>query len=395
MLFFLLFIFIFVSFSLFYFFSTSELARIASEVGTIASLLQAGCPLFSTPYCFLSSLSDTSTAPLHSLPTPRGIVEECCDTATKELSVTLFKVIPRLLCSEDCWRVVLSSIRSHDDVSARMFCALMSGGAAERMLLQPEFNPLSPEGVMILSSIDPYRRPLAVESAALKGKAANNLDVNVRIPQGSVEGLRTSSGRAVVADLHSCFFAGLTVGGWAVRLGSLQVVEHILSHGYDPTKSADVLGNNMIHLAAKYGSTCMVQAVCAANNQKHEIDYEANNHFDYTAAMEGAKSGNVQAVKSLIRLGANARRALDGNYCAWLLSLIHNDQKEKEKEKKRRFEKGEKKTRPLSPIAIDESTSVAILNCENLMRKKDFVLNSYDIDIMRKRIRQLLADDKI
>jgi hypothetical protein len=286
---------------------------------------------------------------------------------SREGSAAFFKGIATYLSSHDSWRAVLASISCNTDEGVLMFRALMAGGAAGRMLLEPQLDITTTEGRDTLRTLDPYREPLpAKKSAAVESRR------------------RITERRPSLVDLTGCSFGGFTVGGWAVRLSGVLVVEHILSCGYNPTQSADIFGNSMVHLAAKYGTECMVDAVCSP--RRYVIHLEAPNSYGYTAAMEGARSGNVKGVQRLISHGASARRALDGRYCAWLLSLMAVQDKE---------ERNVKDHNPSNALnnsgAASGETSSKIAK---LAKSRFLVDNNFDLDILRKKTRLLLSGGK-
>jgi Ankyrin repeats (3 copies) len=333
--------------------------NIADVTESAVHLLKAGCPLFSARF------TPTEARVSHRAHTSLGDPgSEWGNMASREGSAAFFKGIATHLSSHDSWRAVLSSISCHTDVGVLMFRALMAGGAAGRMLLEPELDITTPEGRDTMRTLDPYREPLPAKTIA---------------PVESRR--RVTERRPSIIDLTGCSFGGFTVGGWAVRLGGVHVVEHILSCGYNPTQSADIFGNSMVHLAAKYGTEGMVDAVCSP--RRYVIHLEAPNSYGFTAAMEGARSGNVKGVKRLISYGASARRALDGRYCAWLLSLIAAQDKEVRNNRDQDLSNTLDKT----DAAYGETSFKNI----KLAKSRFLVHNTFDLDILRKKTRLLLS----
>ena len=164
---------------------------------------------------------------------------------------------------------------------------------------------------------------------------------------------------------------------------------NILSLGYNVTKSADILGNNLIHLACKYGSKAMIDIICTP--RKYKLDLEAENLYGFTAIMEGARNGNCESVKQLMIFGGNAKKGLEGKYCSWLLVLIFID----EKEKKKKSERGEKKVpTQTSSQPVEDIDKMANLNFQNLQKNKSFILNKFDINVLRRDIRLLIDNGK-
>lgn len=330
-------------------------------VETAVCLLKAGCPLFSAPFVPADAwvLHTAHTTLIDS-------GSEWYNMASRKGSVAFFKGIATHLSSHDGWTAVLLSISCHTDEGVLIFRALMAGGAAGRMLLEPQIDPITPEGGDILRTLDPRKELTPVIKTA---PSESHRTVKERRPS--------------LIDLTGCTFGGFTVGGWAVRLGGVQVVEHLLSCGYNPTQSADSYGNSMVHLAAKYGTEAMVDAVCSP--RRFVIHLEAPNNCGYTAAMEGARSGNVKGVKRLISYGASARRALDGRYCAWLLSLVAAQDKEKKSVRNQTLPHSQ----PLD--STDDTPIESPSEIIQIVRNRFLVHNAFDMDILRKRTRHLLS----
>lgn len=331
----------------------------ADRMETAVCLLKAGCPLFTAPF-----VPTDARAPHRAHMSLADPGSEWCNVASMEGSAAFFKGIATHLSSNDCWRAVLSSISCHTEEGVLMFRALMAGGAAVRMMLEPQVDITTPEGRNIMRTLDPYREPLPA------------------IVSAPVESHRTvSERRPSLIDLTGSSFGGFTVGGWAVRLGGVQVVEHLLSCGYNPTQSADIFGNSMVHLTAKYGTEGMVDAVCTP--RRYVLHLEAPNSYGFTAAMEGARSGNVMGVRRLISYGASALRALDGGYSAWLLSLVAAQD----------TVKGTLRDEDISQPIYSTDASAGERSLKDIMSVKSrfLVHNTFDLDILRRRTRLLLS----
>jgi hypothetical protein len=119
-------------------------------------------------------------------------------------------------------------------------------------------------------------------------------------------------------DLSTVYFEGLTIGGWVIKLGNVSALGKIMRRGYNAAATADLFGNNLLHLAAQCGTPEMIEILITANPR---IRIEQENNFRRTAAMEGAIASNFLATKALLqRYRADARRALEGRYMAWILA---------------------------------------------------------------------------
>ena len=318
---------------------------------------------------------------------------ECADIAVRELSVTLLKTISRLLSSEECWRLILSSIIFYNDVNARMFCSILQGGISEIMLTHPITDMNTDNGQQILLSIDPLRinkspkKNNFIDDIKIIEKSEKLFEISGKSEKEKIEKKDKIENKMGLIELENCYFNGYTVAGWAVRLGNVQIVENIISSGYNILKPADIFGNNLIHLGAKYGNKEMIDLLCCP--KKYKIDFELLNFYGHTAIMEGSRNGNYVGVKQLLQYGGNARKGLQGKYCAWLLVLINID----EKEEKKKSERSEKK-QPALPCKIADSDLIIISNNQNPKKIKLFVLNKFDIIVIRKMTIALLCNLK-
>jgi hypothetical protein len=155
----------------------------------------------------------------------------------------------------------------------------------------------------------------------------------------------------------------------------------------------DILGNNLIHLIAKYGDKDMVDLVC---NMHTKIDYEILNYYGYTAIMEGVRNGNYVGTKSLLLHGGNSSRGLEAKYSAWLLVLIRKEEKieikieKNEKNEKRKVEKKNSNQILNSGFKIDYSESF-----DKYKRKNHLKLSKHDIKLLRKKFLNMIKNHDI
>jgi Ankyrin repeats (3 copies) len=128
---------------------------------------------------------------------------------------------------------------------------------------------------------------------------------------------RSMSPMAAAVAWHSAQYGGMTVAGWAIRLGSPTILQQLFKRGFDARWPVDVYGNTCLHVAAQYGSEAMVDAVMSCGG----VRVEATNGRGYTPGMESSLSGNHKALRRLFKYGGSPRRSLDGKYWAWILAL--------------------------------------------------------------------------
>ena len=79
------------------------------------------------------------------------------------------------------------------------------------------------------------------------------------------------------------------------RLGRTKALEKLLISNYDVNKSADVFGNNVLHLAARWGDKAMIDSVVSLSASP--CLYERENHLGFTCLEEGADANNFAAVR--------------------------------------------------------------------------------------------------
>jgi hypothetical protein len=366
-------------------YSAAEVARVASEVEVVVCLLKAGCPFYLESIDTPADMNPDITAFFANMLIFQEDAElECGDIAAKELSVTLFKTIPKLLSCEENWRLLLSTMRLCEDVDALMFSSLIEGGALEVLINLRESNYSTPGGLALIKLLDP-KRDLSKNS-----KYANETEVNTspKALKSTKKGVKDTTESKILSfvDLQDVFYDGFSIAGWAVKLGNIQVLEKILKRGFNLNVSCDILGNNLIHLIAKYGDRNMIDLVCNINNK---IEYEIINYYGYTAIMEGVRHGNYLGIKSLLVHGGDSRRGLEAKYNAWLLVLIKKEEKN-EKIDKKKFEKkiSNQILNSGFPTTYNESSDIGI-------RKKELKLSIFDIKLLRKKVLNFIMNSSI
>jgi hypothetical protein len=178
--------------------------------------------------------------------------------------------------------------------------------------------------------------------------------------------------------------------GWAVKLGNIQVLEKILQRGFNLNVPCDVLGNNLIHLIAKYGDKDMIDLVC---NMHTKIDYEILNYYGYTAIMEGVRNGNYIGIRNLLLHGGNSSRGLEAKYSAWLLVLIRKEEKTEFKTEKN----GNQKVEIFFSNTILKHGFKSGCNesSDKYKRKNHLKLSKHDIQLLRKKFLNMIMNHAI
>jgi hypothetical protein len=123
--------------------------------------------------------------------------------------------------------------------------------------------------------------------------------------------------------LNEVKFWGMTLLGWAIRLKSSSAVDYLIRCGADLSKPVDEEGNTCLHYAVKFGTRGMVRVII----RKNIVLLEAKNKRKYTAGMEGAASGNFDALHEFILLGGRARISLQGKYWAVVLDWARRQER--------------------------------------------------------------------
>ena len=139
-------------------------------------------------------------------------------------------------------------------------------------------------------------------------------------------------GKQNLEIIESCYFEGISLLGWVIRLNHLKLLEKLLSIGFDVNKRCDVMGSTALHIAVQYGvNNRLIE--CMVRNSQKPILYEKENFLGWTAVMVGVDAGNVVTTNTLIKHGAVGRIGLGTvkqlKYNAWLLASC---KKQEEKE---------------------------------------------------------------
>lgn len=267
-----------------------ELARIALDVEVVLALIYYGCPLLMQPS--LTSVETLLLIPNN--PKAAASAEELlsmdnCDVIAKEQSFTLLKALMDVINAEECWRLILSSIR-FDDGSSKVMLTLIENGAVD-----------------VLSN-------------------NNNNNSNKSLTTAEKPSSAAVISEATIASLQTIFYNGFTIAGWAIRLQNVTALQQLMRRGYNVTVRIDNTkeGNTCLHLAAQFdGNSHLIDILLA----KSEVKVECVNALGFTAAMICAKLGNIQVFRRLFKHGANARVGLEGSYTAWMLAFALRKEK--------------------------------------------------------------------
>lgn len=248
--------------------------RVKAEVSVVQTLLEAGCQLF-TPSRD-ETIEEVLAKKAYSVDnySVSAADMEPADIAANELSFSLFLAFPKFLEARECWRTVLSSIK-YDDGTCRALKSLFGGNVVDKL-------------VSLSGSVPP--------------------------------------GASSVQALGKVFFRGTSLLGWMIKFNHLSAIKELVKLGGAIDGPIDTEGNSALHLAVRYGSEKMVEYIVDLLNQQPSrlLRFEMLNIYGRTAAMEGMLAGDLSdfhAVKKLIKLGADPRRALRGKYYAWVLAL--------------------------------------------------------------------------
>ena len=247
---------------------------------------------------------------------------ETGDVLAHAQSVSLLQAVAeeKVLRSDDCWRLVVACLR-FDDGSGRMFAALVDGGALEALFRLKDKTHMRAQLARLAKAAGGDSRA----AAALRHPA---------LAAFSVDAPEAVAGKFTVVDLQYCFYEGMTVAGWAVRLGAAKAVDKLLLGRYDPNKAADVCGNSMLHLVARHGTPQVVDSLVTLSS--YPCEYEKENVLGLTCLEEGALAGNFPASRRLVKFGAIARAALGTSpgvpYWGWLAALAAQQEAASEKQ---------------------------------------------------------------
>ena len=385
-------------------------------MSAIACLLRAGCSFFSFPFITPTDIYGISAVVNQSteLNPKMNIDSDFCDIAISENSVILFQTISTIFSNYDCWRLLLStmtchSINSkptennhchqisrneiHNEKKLRMFNVLIKNNILSIMITIPQHSTFSDKNLKLINTIDPLRNlPKNIPNFEILKKQDFCFD-------------EKNNSEVSFPDFENIFFEGYTLGGWAVRSNNIAIMKNILSLGYDSSKSGDVLGNNLLHLAAKYSNNEMIDliynqrnthtshdslsyyALCPTSDLKNrKINIESENFYGFTPIMEGTRIGNDVSVKRLFHYGGDLKKGLQGKYCSWLLVLLSHTNEEEKKKKN----DNEKKLF-FSYFGSEENLKLATkINFQNLQKNNFFVLNRCDIKLLQTVVQKLL-----
>lgn len=123
--------------------------------------------------------------------------------------------------------------------------------------------------------------------------------------------------------LQTATYGGLTLLGWAVKLGNLAVLERLLRDGLSGYLPVDVHGNTPLHMSALCNNPEAIDLLVSTQN----VDLEQKNNKGFTAAMLCAKFEKFAALMRLEANGASIITALKGRYAGWILALILRQRK--------------------------------------------------------------------
>lgn len=137
------------------------------------------------------------------------------------------------------------------------------------------------------------------------------------------EPINTNQETVFVSDYlrswETLVYHDLTIVGWAIKAKSNSALQYLLGKQRISGNSiVDVEGNSCLHYAAMYGTPSLVDVILKTGDDV--VRLESVNAKGFTPAAMGAKCGDFQATKRLVKLGANARTALEGKYCSWILA---------------------------------------------------------------------------
>lgn len=205
-------------------------------------------------------------------------------------------------------------------------------------------------------------RKLSAVPDALKQATATS-DISDVLGSSSGEGKAADQGEPAADIYHGVFFAGYSLLGWAIRYRNLGAIGKLLQLVYARETGAaatdaiaesesevrstptplvvDSYGHTCFHLAAKYDYYEVIGLLAEFYNKKdvangmsdallHDSEemkvsvsyfhHQMVNNNGETAGMLAAKHGNFNTLMKLLALGVDARSALQGRYCSWILA---------------------------------------------------------------------------
>ena len=274
------------------------------ELSIIRSLLEAGCPLFSAISSpserDMEKISNEYFALFGSSSKLPGNQREATfdylvthiqptDLAAIESNLSVFNMLPEILCPIDCWGAVLSSLYFYPDLLTNQDASASKGCSK------------------CLASL-------------FDGNAASCL---ARLSGEVISGDDEASVSSTVSILTTKYFSGTSILGWSIKSKNETALTFLLRKGMSPNDPVDENGNNCLHYAVMYGTSSLVCTLLdSSDSLTSEVLYiEGENKDKYTAAMLGAKMGEFKNTQAIIQLGASPRRALNGKYWAWILAI--------------------------------------------------------------------------
>jgi ankyrin repeat protein len=255
-------------------------ARLAADIETFTLLVGAGCALYTSSTVTVEDLLASPIAgvrdptKLKGVPSESRALYDAGDLIVQDMSLTLLKGLPQHLSRSDSWRLMLSCIR-YDEGTNKSLVSVIEGGIADVLASAPELRKSGINGNPTISQLD-----------------------------------------------DGVTFAGLSVAGWCIRLGNHTALNLLCKLGYNFVKAADVAGNSVLHLVARYGTAAMVDIALTPD----DVLIEKRSKSGTTAMMEAAKSDNYRVARRLVSCHGNARDGLSGKYCSWLLVLARRQE---------------------------------------------------------------------
>lgn len=157
------------------------------------------------------------------------------------------------------------------------------------------------------------------ESTLYNALMAGGAD-EVMLKVGNARYLSSSGGdapRGAAPRIMDIMYKGYTLHGWAIVFSNVGLLMKFLDKFPLSNVPLDLDGNTAFHIAARYGSPDMVDAVLG---YAHVI-VEALNNKGNTALMEGMQCGDFKTQLRIAKAVADPRRGLERRYDAWLLAI--------------------------------------------------------------------------
>lgn len=146
--------------------------------------------------------------------------------------------------------------------------------------------------------------------------------------------------------LRHVYHGGMNIVGWAIRAHNSAALKYLYKNGISPAHHIDIHGNNSLHYVARYGVSNHLEII---DETDEIVLFEAQNDCNFTAAMEGAKSGNSKTLLQLFKRGSHARTALKGRYAAYILAFARQKEKCEKNMQTGRIGDDDMKWSPMSP----------------------------------------------